>query len=490
MLLKDIISKPDIIDIKGDLNKEVLDVVYHSSKVTKGTVFVAVTGFGVDGHVFISEAINKGAVAIVCEKDINVDNVCVIKVANARRALAELSASFFGDPSNQLSLIGITGTNGKTTITYLLESIFNKAGLKPGVIGTVEHRFGNKKIISVNTTPESYDFQKLLRQMVDDGVKVCISEVSSHALELDRVKGSHFDAAVFTNLTTEHMDFHKDIESYFNSKKKLFYEVLKDSGKDKTFSVINIDDNFGKKIADEITHKLFRYSISSKSEVKAENVICDDKGVRFKVITPLGSFDLRSDLIGRFNVYNILAATSAAIGMGVSIENIRAGIADLKSVPGRFERVENNHNVLAFVDYAHTPDAIKNLLMNARDLANTSGGRLIMVFGCGGDRDRSKRPLMGEEASSLADIVFVTSDNPRTENPDVIIEDIVSGIDKENFTIIADRKLAITTAVEISNKNDVLVVAGKGHEDYQIIGQEKKHFSDRKILKQCFDNKK
>jgi len=309
MLLKDIISKPNIIDIKGDLNKEVLDVVYHSSKVTKGTVFVAVTGFGVDGHVFISEAINKGAVAIVCEKDINVDNVCVIKVANARRALAELSASFFGDPSNQLSLIGITGTNGKTTITYLLESIFNKAGLKPGVIGTVEHRFGNKKIISVNTTPESYDFQKLLRQMVDDGVKVCISEVSSHALELDRVKGSHFDAAVFTNLTTEHMDFHKDIESYFNSKKKLFYEVLKDSGKDKTFSVINIDDNFGKKIADEITHKLFRYSISSKSEVKAENVICDDKGVRFKVITPLGSFDLRSDLIGRFNVYNILAAT-------------------------------------------------------------------------------------------------------------------------------------------------------------------------------------
>ncbi len=470
---------------KPKLDLEITGLAYHSSQVQPGNVFVAIKGQQADGNKYIGQALQAGAKVIVSEEKVEVPSEILNLVApNTRQALAQLSANYFGQPSQSLSLIGITGTNGKTTICYLLEAIFEQANFNPGVIGTIEHRFGKNKIAAKNTTPESYDLQKLLRQMVDQQINVCVMEVSSHALSLDRVQACHFNGAVFTNLTPEHLDFHQEMDEYFAAKTKLFEHSLRQSTKKNTFAAINIDDPFGQKLLVKNNYKLIKYALADQGDVWAEQINMKQDSMDLKIATPQGKFSCTVSLLGKFNVHNILAATSTAIGMGLPLEVIAKGLAQIKAVPGRFEPVLNNKGVRAFVDYAHTPDALKNVLLQARDLVDQSH-QLICVFGCGGDRDKSKRPLMGEIASKYADWAVITSDNPRTEDPELIIKDIMVGVKGYNFELIEQRELAIKAAVDKANPGDVIVVAGKGHEDYQIIGTASRYFDDSEVLKNC-----
>lgn len=484
MKLKELIKDLEVVTVKGDLEKDVTDIAYHTSSVGRGVLFVAIKGNVVDGNKFIDEAIAKGACAVVTERHLNSD-ATIIVAKDTRAALARISSRFFGEPSGKLKLIGVTGTNGKTTITYLLESIFKEAGLNPGVIGTVEHRFSNRRLKSVNTTPESYDLQKLLSEMTNAGVNVCAMEVSSHALTLERVVGCHFDGAIFTNLSPEHLDFHNDMESYFESKVRLFRERLEESEKKDVFAAINADDPYGKRLARDVDHHLWRYSLNGEGEVTAKDVSCDAEGICMSIVTPVGEFKCSSKLLGKYNAHNILAAVSGCLGLGLPLEKIKRGIENVASVPGRLERVENNRGVLALVDYAHTPDALEKVLINSKILSKKSGGRLIVVFGCGGNRDRAKRPLMGEVAARIADIAIVTSDNPRNEDPNAIISEIISGIKAGSHEVISDREAAIVRASQVARRGDVLLVAGKGHEDYQIIGEKRRHFDDREVLQEC-----
>jgi len=485
MKLRELIKDLDIVSIKGDIDKDVVDIAYHDARVRTNTIFVAIRGNVVDGHQFIGDAVRKGASVIVSEKDSEAhESATLVRVKDARAALARLSARYFCEPSNQIRLVGITGTNGKTTITYLLESVFKEAGLVPGVIGTIENRFGGRRIDSANTTPESYDLQKLFKEMVDRGVNACAMEVSSHALTLERVVGCHFDGAIFTNLSPEHLDFHGEMESYFESKVRLFRERLTESKKQNVFAVINADDPYGRRLAKDVDHALWPYSLEGKGEVNACELICNADGIRMKAKTPAGNFICLSGLLGRFNAQNILATVSAGLALGLPLEAIKLGIEKVKAVPGRLERVTNHRHILALVDYAHTPDALEKVLRHARDLISRQNGRLIVVFGCGGNRDRTKRPLMGRAATSIADVSIVTTDNPRNEKPEAIIEDILAGINDTHCEVIVDLKAAIRHAVQIAREGDVLVVAGKGHEDYQIVCGERRHFDDREVLRE------
>ena len=484
MNLKELVKDLEILSVNGDLNKEISDIAYHSLRVGPGTLFVAIRGNVADGNKYINEALDKGARAVVSEMDIETP-VPRIVVKDSRSALARLSSRFFGEPSSKMKLIGVTGTNGKTTITYLLESIFKEAGLSPAVVGTVEHRFMGQRIKSANTTPESYDLQKLFREMASGGVNACAMEVSSHALALERVVGCQFDGAIFTNLSPEHLDFHGEMESYFESKVRLFRERLAESSKKNVFAAINADDPYGQRLAEDVDHNVMRYSINGSGEVTAKEILCNADGIRMTIKTPAGEFECASRLIGGFNAHNILAAVAGGLGLGLPLDAIRQGIEKIRCVPGRLERVENSRGIIALVDYAHTPDALEKVLTNMRDLSKTTGGRLIAVFGCGGDRDRAKRPVMGKVASEKADVAIVTSDNPRSENPDAIIKEILSGIKNKNFEVIGDRKAAIEHAAAIARRGDVVIVAGKGHEDYQIIGNDRRHFDDREVLREC-----
>ncbi|EFK96670.1 UDP-N-acetylmuramyl-tripeptide synthetase [sediment metagenome] len=483
MKLKDLITGMEILSVNGDVEKDITDIAYHSSRVGPGVLFAAIKGLVSDGHDFINEAVAKGARAVVSEKENNINTTQVI-VKDSRAALARISSKFFGQPSNKLKLIGVTGTNGKTTITYLLESIFKEAGLSAGVIGTVEHRFNGQRIKSSNTTPESYDLQKLFKEMVVKGVGACAMEVSSHALTLERVAGCNFDGAIFTNLSPEHLDFHNDMESYFESKMRLFREYLDESGKKGVFAAINADDTYGKKLAANVGHKILSYSLNGAADVYAKEVKISIDGIEMCIAAAQKEFTCRSELIGRFNAYNIMAAASGAIGLGIDIDVISRGIGEVHTVPGRLEKIANKRGVLAFVDYAHTPDALENVLVNMRELMMPKNGRLIVVFGCGGDRDRAKRPLMGKIASENSDIAIITSDNPRSENPNTIIREIVSGVTNRNYEVINERRIAIHHVAKIAKEGDVVIVAGKGHEDYQIVGLERRHFDDREVLKE------
>jgi UDP-N-acetylmuramoyl-L-alanyl-D-glutamate--2,6-diaminopimelate ligase len=489
MKLKELIKDLDAKVVIGSVETEIEDIAYHHEKVCPGALFVAIKGHATDGHKYINEACAKGAAAIVSEGETTVPKgVASVIVPDCRAALAKMSARIFEEPSKKMRLVGITGTNGKTTITYILEAIFKEAGMVPGVIGTVEHRIGDRAVFSANTTPESYELQKLLASMVSSGVTACAMEVSSHSLTLERVVGCQFDGAVFTNLTPEHLDFHGQMETYFAAKMRLFRERLVESRKDNVFAAVNTDDPFGKKMVKEMGYRLYRYSLSGRTEVSAKDVLCDVEGIRMTVKTPDGKFECRSRLLGRFNVHNILAAASAALGLGIGIEAIQSGIEKVSFVPGRLEAVRNGRGILAFVDYAHTPDALQNVLSHIRGFADASKGRLIAVFGCGGDRDRTKRPLMGEVAEKLADIVFVTSDNPRTEDPEAIIGEIERGMKKKRHQVIVDRREAIKKAVETARSGDVIIVAGKGHENYQITQSGRRHFDDREVLREFLGN--
>lgn len=494
MKLGELIKDIDGCELHGSSDVDVCDLAYNASGVVPGGCFIAMRGAVADGHSFVKEAISRGAAVIVSEHPLEVaGGVASVVCMDVRRVMASMSARLFGDPSRSLTLIGVTGTNGKTTTTYLLEAVLFAAGRRPGVIGTVSYRFAGGEQAALHTTPQSVDLQRMLGRMREAGCDSCALEVSSHALVQGRVGGCHFDCAVFTNLSQEHLDYHGEMESYFSAKAILFETILASSAKADVFAVIGRDDAYGRELISRCPVRTISYGFSDASDVRGEGLRSDGGGIGMRVITPAGSLDCRSGLRGRFNAQNILAAIAVSAGLGISLDVVDGAIRRVGAVPGRFEVVPNRKGVLALVDYAHTPDALENILVNARDMVERDGGRLICVFGCGGDRDRKKRPLMGGAAARLADIVIITSDNPRGEDPLSIIDEVMPGVrgaaspleHGKGYEAIPDRREAIGRAVGLSRPGDVIVVAGKGHENYQIVNSRRLHFDDREVLKEC-----
>lgn len=473
-------------------------IAYDSRRVRAGSVFVALKGIHADGTAFAREAISRGAVAALSEVAAPADvQVVWVQVPDARMALAALAAIFYGDPSERLVLVGITGTNGKTTTSFLLASAFEAAGIACGRIGTVGYKIGRKEIEAERTTPESPELQSMLRDMVTQGCGASVMEVSSHALALKRADYLRFAAAIFTNLTRDHLDFHRNMDDYFAAKRRLF-ELLPDSG----VAVVNLDDRRGAELALLGRHSI-TYGIDAAADVTPSNFTSTLDGLRFDAATPRGNVHIESRLVGRANAYNILATVAAAIALDLPIDAIERGISGLAAVPGRFQVVSDSRDdVRVVVDYAHTDDALKNLLETARPLAT---GRIITVFGCGGDRDRTKRPLMGAVAARLSDVVVVTSDNPRSEDPGEIIEQIKRGIvapedrggararprPKEiRCLAIVDRKDAIERAVREALPGDLILIAGKGHEKYQVIGERVMPFDDVDVASTALERRR
>ncbi len=451
-------------------------VAYDSRRVQPGQVFVALRGKVADGVAFAQDALARGAIAVIAETDA-VPGSPWVTVSDARLALAHAAAALSGYPSRHMQVVGITGTNGKTTTAYLMASVFEAAGMRTGLLGTVTYRIGDEQRDATRTTPEAPDVQGLLREMVDRGCAACVMEVSSHALALRRVDGMTFAAGVFTNLTRDHLDFHADMEDYFRAKRRLFEMLPRDH-----YAVVNADDpRAGAVIA--ASGSSITYGISRPADVMPGPLAYALSGLRFDVRTPGGSVAVRSPLVGKPNVYNILAAVATGVALGVPTSAIEQGIASLAAVPGRFQVVSTpSDDLTVVVDYAHTDDALRNLLETARPLAP---GRLITVFGCGGDRDRTKRPLMGAVAGRLSDIIVITSDNPRSEDPQRIIDEIRRGITPDtrrdsHQTILStpDRREAIDQAVTLGRAGDLVLIAGKGHERYQVIGNRTLPFDD------------
>lgn len=490
MIIRDIINGLKIKNLHGHDSLEISGISLDSQQIRDSYLFVALRGEKTDGHKYIESAVENGATAIISEKHPRkiFPGVTTIEVADSREALAVVSANFYKHPTKELSLVGITGTNGKTTVTYLLESIWKEENRNPGVIGTIDYRFGGKKFEALMTTPESLDLMRMLREMRDSGTDTVAMEVSSHAIDKKRVLECHFDAAVFTNLTQDHLDYHGTIENYLNVKKKLFTELLYKSEKKDKFSIINLDDAAGARIAKEAPGELVTYSLRDvNASVYVEESRITDYGIYALVRTPYGNLEINSKLFGEHNLTNILAALSSALSTGSSVKAVEAAISGFSTVPGRLERVENPFGFRILVDYAHTPDALNNVLLAVKPL---TPGRIILVFGCGGDRDRTKRPKMGIIGREHADVLIVTSDNPRTESPESIIDEIECGVlevkaDSRPYYRIADRREAIRRAIGLAEKNDTVLIAGKGHEDYQIVGVKKHPFDDREIAREA-----
>jgi UDP-N-acetylmuramoyl-L-alanyl-D-glutamate--2,6-diaminopimelate ligase len=483
--------------IQGSLHRDIKDLSFHSKKIGTNCLFVALKGTQVNGHDFIPEALASGAQALIVEEETHTDNdITIITVPDTRIALAHVADCFYQHPSQKLTVIGITGTNGKTTISYLVESILKEAGHNPGVIGTIDYRFGKHHRAAPNTTPNALDLQKIMKEMVDDKVSHLIIEISSHSLDQHRVEKLNFDVGVFTNLSPEHLDYHHTLEQYAEAKKLLFTYYLDQSIKDKTHAIINCADPLGTSLSAVTKAQVLCYGLTEEAEIRAEHSTLSRDGLSMLVITPQGEVEIHSSLIGTFNSENILAAVGIALTQGIPLETITKGIAQVEYIPGRLERVPNAMGLTILIDYAHTSDALNHVLTVLRSLC---AGRLITVFGCGGDRDKTKRGPMGNLATSKSDLVIITSDNPRTEDPLEIIEQIQTGIDptystyyalnelKEvgpgrAYTVIPQRRAAIRAAVRLTKPGDILLVAGKGHEDYQIIGTTKHHFSDREEI--------
>ncbi len=490
--LKDLVEGSDgmFTLVQGDDNFLVNDICYDSRRVSEKSLFSAVEGFKSDGHDYIMRAYKSGCRAFLIssqKSSIKSDypDACFITASESRVALSRVSALFYGEVSKKIPVIGVTGTNGKTTITYMIESVCKQAGMKPGVIGTVNYRWLQTVEPAPNTTPESRDIHNIMARMMWDGVDVIIMEVSSHGLSLGRVDDVHFAIALFTNLTQDHLDFHKDFEDYYQAKKKLF-DLLQKSEAPVTnrYAVINCDDKYGERLVQELKGAAFELRDAGTGRgyysLDPESVRAELSGISYHLNTPEASYDLDLHLTARFNISNSLIAFGALDGLGIDHDKIVKGLCSIESVPGRFDRIASPLGFYVVVDYAHTDDALVKLLKAAREI---NPKRLITVFGCGGDRDKTKRPLMGHAAVSLSDIAFVTSDNPRTEDPQAIVDDILLGIkaDDGNYEVIVDRSEAIKRAVYYARKGDLLVIAGKGHEDYQIIGTQKSHFDDKEV---------
>jgi UDP-N-acetylmuramoyl-L-alanyl-D-glutamate--2,6-diaminopimelate ligase len=463
----------------------VTGLAWDSRAVEPGNVFIALKGLRADGNLFATQAVSRGAVAIVSEEPppANFD-VPWVTVPDARLALALLAITFYGNPSAEMRVVGITGTNGKTTTAYLLASIFEAAGIHCGIVGTVAHKVGDELREATRTTPEAPEIQGLLRDMVAAGCRGCAMEVSSHGLSLRRVDGITFAAAVFTNLTRDHLDFHLDMDAYFQAKRRLFEMLPREAP-----GVINLDDPRGAGLVELVTRPV-SYAVNRPADVTTGPLSFSLEGMIFDVRTPRGPVRVRSSLVGRPNVYNILAAVAAATALDVPIEAVEKGIQSLKGVPGRFQLVSTaKDEVTVVVDYAHTDDALRNLLETARPLAT---GRLITLFGCAGDRDRTKRPLMGAVAGRLSDVVVITSDNPRTEDPNRIVEEVRRGLTADlrrdsapQVLSLVDRREAIARAVELARPGDLVIIAGKGHEKYQVIGDRVIAFDDAVVAREA-----
>lgn len=454
-------------------NTEITGIAYDSRKIVKGNVFVCIKGYETDGHRFAKSAERNGAAVIVAESKIDV-SVPVIYVENTRKAIAELSCRFYGNPSKKLSLIGITGTNGKTTITYLVKSILESAGRRVGIIGTNQNIIGDKVLLTKSTTPttpNALELQQLFTEMVYNGAEYVVMEVSSHALELDRVYGCTFDVGVFTNLTQDHLDFHKTMENYLNAKAKLFKISKK--------GVVNYDDAGGVEIYSRgECPDILRVGINSDCDLKAENIKITSRGADFDIIYKGTKYPAHIQIPGTFSVYNAICAAGAAIQAGIGIEDVISGLAKAPGVVGRVEVVPTNTDYTVIIDYAHTPDGLENIINCVKGFAE---GRTITLFGCGGDRDNSKRAVMGEIAGRLSDYSIITSDNPRTEDPELIVREIEEGMKRTDgkYIVITDRREAIGYALDFARKGDVIILAGKGQETYQIIGKDKHDFDER-----------
>jgi UDP-N-acetylmuramoyl-L-alanyl-D-glutamate--2,6-diaminopimelate ligase len=488
MRLKEILRGAPVVEIVGDDEIDVGQVRDDSRRVQPGDLFVARRGLTVDSHLYVGEAERRGAKVCVLERDVPFGGVKVI-TRDAGKALAVIAANRYRNPGLQMTLVGITGTNGKTTTTYLVESILRAAGFRPGIIGTINYRYGDVVKTAPYTTPTPVELHRVLREMADAGTTHVVMETSSHALELGRLYGLRFRVGAFTNLTQDHLDLHGSMEAYFAAKAKLFEELIRPGD---GVAVAMVDTPEGDRLLKLAPGARLRCSILGAGDVFAERARWSINGIEARMHTPRGSFDIASPLLGEFNLANITLATGIAEGLGLPLDTIAAGVATLAGVPGRLERLDPHQQPLAVVvDYAHTPDALERALGALRTL---TAGRLLVVFGCGGDRDRKKRPLMGRVAARGADVVVVTSDNPRTEEPQSIIDQILAGLEREpldrmalgalgnigkGYAVEIDRRTAITAAIQAARPGDIVLIAGKGHEDYQILGKQKIHFDDR-----------
>jgi len=466
--------------IKLIKNNQVSGITADSKRVKKNFIFVAVKGVQLDGSKFIDEALARGARFIVCDAGVKLNcsvSAEFIKVKDTRLALAELAASFYKNPSKKLKVIGITGTNGKTTITYLLEALLKEAALCPGVIGTINYRFKHKIIPAKNTTPGPVELQSMLAEMAKKGVAYLAMEVSSHALDQERVEGIDFHSAIFTNLTQDHLDYHKNFKNYFLAKAKLFKRISP-----KSFAVINNDDKYSVRLKKNTPAKIITYGIKNKADLMAKDIKFEVRHTEFNLCFRAKQIKFRIKLIGRHNIYNVLGACAWGLKAGLGLKVIKSALEKFSCVPGRLERIDSPQGFFVFIDYAHTPDALKNALQTLRQL---SPSRIITLFGCGGERDRLKRPKMGRVAASLSDFVVITSDNPRSENPIDIISDIRQGISNNNYCVILERKKAIRKALARAKAGDIVLLAGKGHENYQVLKNKTIHFDDKEETEEC-----
>ena len=487
MRLEQLIEGINIKCLEGKSDVETSHINYDSRKIGPGDLFVAMKGYAQDGHDFIGDAVSRGATAVLSElaPDMVIQKLSrkpnqmpvVLQVSDSRKALSRLAVAFYHTPFHNMNLIGITGTNGKTTTSYLLESILLAAGRKPGVIGTVNHRISSSVLKSSITTPESLDLMKILREMADYSATDVVMEVSSHALDQGRVADCPFRTVLFTNITRDHLDYHHSMDAYFKAKSLLFTGLS-----DKVSAIINIDDPRGADLMALTSAEVITYGINNSCDVTAKDVNVSRTGISARLISKkMGECDIRSSLIGNFDIYNIMAAASAAITLGVDLKTIASGIESMKGVPGRMELVPNTRSLTIVVDYAHTPDALEKALEAANQITE---GRILTVFGCGGDRDRGKRNEMGRVAGKHSHKVFITSDNPRSEDPIAIAEEIEKGViasGQKDYVVELEREMAIRMAVESALKNDLVLIAGKGHEDYQIIGNTRRDFDDRLV---------
>lgn len=474
MKLKEILAN---IDVKNEYSdKEVINVTSDSRLVEEGFLYVCIKGASFDGHSVAEKMLEKGAAAVVCERDLGLENQIIVD--DTRAVYSPICANFFDNPANSLKLIGLTGTNGKTTTTFIIKQILENLGKKVGLIGTVQNMVGSEIYPAHYTTPDPYELQSLFRKMVDAGCEYCVMEVSSQALAQGRVAGIHFELAAFTNLTQDHLDYHKTWENYFGSKRILFENC--------DIAITNIDDKNGLRIVEGLPCKVKTYSVdNNNSDFTARNVCFSSDGVKYELVTDrIGR--VQCPIPGRFSVYNSLCAVSVAIALGFDFEDVLRAVAKCSGVKGRIEVVPTETDYTVIIDYAHSPDGLENIISSLREI---SKGRIVTLFGCGGDRDRTKRPLMGEIAARLSDFCVVTSDNPRSEKPADIINDILEGMKntKTPYMVIENRKEAIEWALENARENDIILLAGKGHETYQILNDGTIHFDEREVVSEYFN---
>ena len=487
MQLKTLLAATPVRQVFGSVDRPVENIAYDSRRVQRHTMFVALRGEKTDGHQFIGHAIEKGASVIVAEREEKNSRVTCLVVENTRTALADFSATFYGHAARKLKLAGVTGTNGKTTTAFLIKHMCESAGLRCGLVGTVRYEIGERILPAIRTTPESLDLQELLAQIANAGCKAAAMEVSSHALAQDRTRGLEWDVAVFTNLTQDHLDFHRTMENYFDAKMELFTGLATQEQKRKPVAIVNIDDRYGQQLLDKIDKRVavVTYGMGLRADFRASNYRAEFTGTSYHLDARGKNYLVRLPLIGRFNVANSVAALAAANALGINLRTAVFSLAKSPQVPGRLELVPAKRQFQVFVDYAHTPDALGNVLKTLREL---EPHRLIAVFGCGGERDRQKRPLMAEMADRLADYSIITSDNPRKEDPNAIVAEIEKGFRSNHYEKIVDRTKAINRAVALTRPRDIVLIAGKGHENYQEFADYTIPFDDIQVARRAIED--